>query len=180
VTIAQGESLVFRNIDVDPHNVTASQAGPDGRPLFASETIGPGKQAPVHGAEYLPTGRYGFLCSVHPFMTGTLTVSGGGTPKPRPGGGTPASGPAPDTTPPSVRARRLVSRRGRLRVRVGVDEPATVTVIVRAGRRVLGRHETIFVRGGTHLVTVRARRRATRIDVRAVDASGNAARTRAR
>lgn len=183
VTIAQGESLLFRNLDVDPHNVTASQAGPDGRPLFASATIGAGQQAPVQGAEYLHTGRYAFLCSVHPFMTGTLMVSAEGTPKPRPagtGGAAPASGPAPDTTPPAVRARRLVARHGRLRVRVTVDEPATVKVVARAGRRVIARRETIFVRAGTHLLTLRVRRRATRIDVRAIDASGNAARTRGR
>src|SRR3954465_3884334 len=82
-TIDQGESLVFHNRDASspgPHNVTASDAGPDGKPLFASKTIANGEDAPVTGATQLKTGSYAFMCTVHPFMQATLNVSDQGTP----------------------------------------------------------------------------------------------------
>src|SRR3954453_3820977 len=65
-TIDQGESLVFHNRDASspgPHNVTASDKGAHGKPLFASETIVNGKDAPVTGATQLKTGSYPFICT---------------------------------------------------------------------------------------------------------------------
>jgi plastocyanin len=134
VTIAQGERLTFANFDLaDSHNVTSRAPGPDGRPLFSTPTIGPGQERFVEGSQYLTGGAYGFFCTVHPFMTGTLTVTGSGTPEPRP----------PDTTPPGLSVRisstRLsaVRSRRRLAVSATVDEAATVTLTptVRSGRR---------------------------------------------
>lgn len=66
------------------HNVTARQAGPDGKALFRSATI-TGGTTPVNGTQYLATGDYAFFCTIHPStMNGTLRVSGAGTPQPRP------------------------------------------------------------------------------------------------
>ncbi len=84
VTIAQGEKLTFKNGDSVIHDVTSNDSK-DGAPLFASPLTDPGGESTVANTEYLTTGSYGFICSVHPDMTGTLTVSGEGTPVPRPG-----------------------------------------------------------------------------------------------
>jgi plastocyanin len=66
------------------HNVTARQAGPDGKALFRSATI-TGGTTPVNGTQYLATGDYAFFCTVHPStMNGTLHVTGAGAPVPRP------------------------------------------------------------------------------------------------
>lgn len=181
VTIDQGQTLSFRNADIDPHNVTATQAGPDGKPLFASETVGTGKQVPVRRVEYLTTGSYGFLCSVHPFMTGTLEVTGRGTPvaRPAPAGGTasaPATGGA-DTRAPRISVVVLgPAARGRLRVRVVTDEAATVSVRLLAARgRALAHRRVFFLRAGRRTIRMGPRRGALRVAVRAVDPSGNVA-----
>lgn len=65
------------------HNATASALGPDGKALFRSATI-TGGTTPVNGTQYLSTGSYGFICTIHPSMVATLVVSGNGTPVARP------------------------------------------------------------------------------------------------
>jgi plastocyanin len=87
-TMAQGEKLTFTNNDIGiRHDVTAKKEGSDGKPLFKSDTIGSGS-AFVEGSQYLTTGTYDFYCTIHPgTMTGVLTVTSDGTPKPRPGSG---------------------------------------------------------------------------------------------
>jgi plastocyanin len=138
-TIDQGQSVTFQNSDQTAfHDVTADQNGSDGKALFASETIEGGKTSPVKGVEFLITGDYGFHCSVHPFMKGTLHVTANGTPKPR----TPEN-PAPnpaDTTPPDATVTILDSRissvlehRG-LRVRLKADEPARFKLTATSGK----------------------------------------------
>jgi hypothetical protein len=118
--------------------VTADQEGGDGKALFASEAIEGGKSAPVNGVEFLTTGDYGFHCSVHPFMKGTLHVTSNGTPKPRTPDN-PAPNPA-DTTPPAAKVAILDSRisavlehRG-LRVQVRTDEPARFKLTAKSGK----------------------------------------------
>jgi polyvinyl alcohol dehydrogenase (cytochrome) len=69
-----GGKLDFTNLDVVQHDVTSDQHGTDGRPLFQSKLIGLGEAAPVAGVEKLPPGSYGFFCTVHPGMRGTLVV----------------------------------------------------------------------------------------------------------
>src|SRR3954464_3406188 len=102
-----GEKLTFKNDDAaspGPHNVTADDRGPDGKPLFGSETIKNGEQSVVKGAESLKAGQYSFICTVHPFMTATLVVTDRSAPSP------PAAAPPPaarDTTPPKVRSTLL-------------------------------------------------------------------------
>lgn len=57
------------------HDVVAEDAGPDGMPLFRTPLIGTGQSAPVEGLDRVESGRsYGFFCSLHTNMRGTLTV----------------------------------------------------------------------------------------------------------
>ncbi|MBW3536869.1 MAG: cupredoxin domain-containing protein [Actinobacteria bacterium] len=72
MTLTQGDPLEFTNLDVARHDVTARDAGPDGLPLFASETIGTGMTSAVEGLDDLPPGVYDFTCTLHPDMLGTL------------------------------------------------------------------------------------------------------------
>lgn len=84
VTIAQGERLTFRNDDNVQHDVTSTQDR-DAKPLFATPLVDPKGEAVVEGSQYLTTGEYAFVCSIHPDMQGKLIVSADGTPVPRPG-----------------------------------------------------------------------------------------------
>ena len=83
-TIDQGEKVTLRNTDLAGHDVTATKNGDDGKPLFRSELVSPGGSGPVRGTEYLTTGTYPFICTVHPGMEATLEVTSQGTPVPRP------------------------------------------------------------------------------------------------
>ena len=49
--------------------------GPDNGPLFHTPLIGQNQEAFVEGSQYLTTGSYAFVCSIHQNMTGTLTVT---------------------------------------------------------------------------------------------------------
>jgi hypothetical protein len=66
----RGGDLQFLNLDIQEHDVT-STAG-----LFKSDLIGVGQTASVAGVTNLPPGTYGFYCSIHPGMRGTLLVAG--------------------------------------------------------------------------------------------------------
>jgi plastocyanin len=182
VTIDQGEHVTFFNGDlIDEHSVTATGTGRDGRPLFDSGVIRPGAEAPVVGVESLSSGSYPFVCTVHPFMHGTITVTGAGTPAPRP----------PDTTPAQAGLRigtgnlAAVLRSGRLPLRTTTDEAATVqlTATLRAGRRTV-----TLARGSTQLdgpgarterltLTAAGRRALRRRHVAAVTARASATDT---
>jgi plastocyanin len=124
VSIDSGEALTFFNADFSaPHDVTSVDPG-----LFKSETVNAPTEVPVVGAESLAPGSYRFLCSVHTYMEGTLTVGAGGG-----GGG--------DEKAPRLSARVLDDRiaevldAGALHLRIKLDEPATVRAVATAGRR---------------------------------------------
>jgi plastocyanin len=83
-TMDQGDRPMLQNIGVNQHNATASGLGPDGKPLFTSPTVGPGITT-LNGTQYLTTGSYAFICSIHPdTMIAALNVSANGTPVARP------------------------------------------------------------------------------------------------
>jgi hypothetical protein len=112
------------------HNVFAVAPGPDGRKLFYSETILPDNESPVAGTEYLATGNYPFVCSIHPGMDGTLSVTGEGESVPRP------------VVKPGVpgQSRRAVARKGA--VKLWIASPtggSAIALVVRIGKRVVGR-----------------------------------------
>jgi plastocyanin len=204
VQIDQGEKVTFTNYDTVDHDVVAREKGPDGKPLFASALVSRGGSAPVNGTEYLTTGSYAFLCSIHPQMTGKFTVSSAGTPAQRPapppsGGGAPPPAPGGGAAdpPPRVAVKVLDSRisslrrRRTLRLGFAVDEPVTVRVTARAAGRTLGRATVRLNRVGERTVTVRLSRttlrrlrRARRLSVSltgsVTDAAGNAVTIRSR
>ena len=79
----QGVVVQFQN-NGGTHNVTARQAGPDGKALFSSPTIDGGTTV-INGTQYLTPGDYPFYCTVHPTtMSGTLRVTLNGTAMARP------------------------------------------------------------------------------------------------
>jgi plastocyanin len=79
----QGE-LSSLQVTGSMHNVTANQTGPDGKPLFRSQTISGGSTA-IQGTQYLAAGAYQFHCTIHPTtMNGVLNVTANGTPQARP------------------------------------------------------------------------------------------------
>ena len=64
----------FTNNDASvPHNVAIHEGSPTGQEVFKGEIFpGPGER--TYDVPALTAGTYGFVCSVHPNMTGTLTV----------------------------------------------------------------------------------------------------------
>lgn len=107
VAMSPGDTFTFTNQDVAQHDVTSTQNGPTGEPLFRSPTANNGDTVTVNGAESLPQGDYPFICSIHPTMTGTLKVGPGvPVPAPEPPGGGPEDAPvvANVPTPSSVDA----------------------------------------------------------------------------
>jgi plastocyanin len=75
VSVPAGGSATFTNYDIVQHDVTADEPGSDGGPLFHTPLIGLGQSAPVAGLGQVQPGRaYGFFCSLHANMRGTLTV----------------------------------------------------------------------------------------------------------
>ena len=67
--------IEFDNQDPSiPHNVAIHEGGPTGPELWQGE-IFPGPAKKVYDVPPLPAGTYGFICTVHPSMTGTLTVN---------------------------------------------------------------------------------------------------------
>lgn len=73
VTVSQGDQLDLVNAEPVPHDVTSTDSTPEGVPLFQSDTISVGT-APVVGVAALEPGVYGFYCTIHNFMRGTLFV----------------------------------------------------------------------------------------------------------
>jgi plastocyanin len=206
-TLAQGDALTFRNADSvspGPHNVTSQDKGPDGKPIFASDTVPNGKEVPVAGAQNLQAGSYSFFCTVHPFMTATLTVTAAGAPQ-SPGGSPPSSPPPPsarDTRAPRLHASliktslsRFVKTR-RVSARVASDERVALSLrlSVKIGSRVytLARTEVPGASAGaTKTVVLRssksqsrrlrgARRAKLTLAVEGRDDAGNVGTARAR
>ncbi|MGH2950839.1 MAG: cupredoxin domain-containing protein, partial [Solirubrobacterales bacterium] len=182
VAIDSGEALTFFNLDLTaPHDVTSTEVGPGAEPLFRSETVGAFVEVPVVGAERLSPGSYPYLCSIHTFMEGTLTVLGAGS----------GDNKAPKLT---LRARDgkvgKVVKAGELRLRAKVSEPAELRLTVKAagGKGKVAAATTQLERGGNRVVAEltskgeRILRGSDRIELkvkgRAEDAAGNASRSR--
>jgi plastocyanin len=193
VSMDQGERLTFYNFDAISHDVSATTNGPDGQPLFKTPLIDLGESAFVEGSEFLTTGSYDFLCTIHSNMQGTLEVTSAGTPAQRPTPGNPR--PA-DNTRPTVKVKltsaraATVRRKRKLFVEVSVDEAAQVAIAATArvaGKRVTltrgsidftgagkRRNEFALLAAGRKAVK-RSRRLKVTVSARAVDRAGNAA-----
>jgi cytochrome c oxidase subunit II len=74
VAAGQPFTLKFTNQDASvSHNVAIHSGSASGSEVFRGE-IFQGVDARSYGVPALPAGTYAFVCSVHPSMTGTLTV----------------------------------------------------------------------------------------------------------
>ena len=66
--------IAFTNNDAGiPHNVAIHQGTPTGPEVWKGDIFN-GVATRVYDVPALPAGTYGFVCSVHPNMTGTLTA----------------------------------------------------------------------------------------------------------
>ena len=75
LTVSKGEVITVSNDDTAPHTVTsgASPGAPDAGQLFDTGIMMAGGTAEID-ASTVEAGEHPFHCTVHPFMTGTLTV----------------------------------------------------------------------------------------------------------
>jgi len=66
--------IVFTNNDAGiPHNVAIHEGSPTGPEVWKGEIFN-GVETRTYDVPALPAGTYGFVCTVHPNMTGTLTA----------------------------------------------------------------------------------------------------------
>ncbi|MFD2416840.1 cupredoxin domain-containing protein [Amycolatopsis pigmentata] len=67
-TVRVGATVTWKNADQDPHTVTSTgNAGPLRSPTLA--------QGETYSYTFTRPGRYDYLCTIHPFMTATVTVT---------------------------------------------------------------------------------------------------------
>ena len=68
VTVKKGGTILWKNSDQVPHNVTKDDGpGPD----FKSDTVDPGGD---YSQKFATAGKIAYLCTIHPNQTGTITV----------------------------------------------------------------------------------------------------------
>lgn len=139
-TIDQGEKVTLQNLDIAGHDVTSKQSG-----LFASALIDPGKSGPVRGTEYLKTGTYPFVCSIHPGMEATLKVTSAGTPVPR----------AELTVAILSSDLQRVTKSGKLMLKIGSSEAGTVSFSAKTGKKKLGKGSAKVDGSGAKKVALR-------------------------
>jgi cytochrome c oxidase subunit 2 len=75
LTVKVGDMIAVENKDIAPHTVTNGKDATDptmGK-LFDTSIINAGDSGEIVAADLDP-GEYPYFCSVHPYMTGTLTV----------------------------------------------------------------------------------------------------------
>jgi plastocyanin len=132
----QGEVVQFQNLG-GSHNVTARQNGPDGKALFRSATTS-GGTTPVNGTQYLSSGDYPFLCTVHPTtMNGTLRVTGAGSPVPRPQA----------TLAPRGKSLAKALKKGIKLAVTATSSAGGVTFTAKLGKATIGKATTSLVAG---------------------------------
>ena len=72
VAVAKGGSVVWKNNDPVPHTVTAT-SWPSGASGFDSGNMDPNA---TYTVTFTVDGSYNYVCSYHPWMHGTVTVTG--------------------------------------------------------------------------------------------------------
>jgi cytochrome c oxidase subunit II len=73
VAADQPFKIEFDNQDPLPHNVAIHEGSPTGPAVFTGEIV-TGPTQITYDVPPLPAGPYGFICTVHPQMTGTLNA----------------------------------------------------------------------------------------------------------
>jgi plastocyanin len=73
VTVKAGETITWENEDTAIHTATSGEnATPDGK--FDTSLVSPGQSSKPQTMPSEP-GEYSYFCTLHPWMTGTVTVS---------------------------------------------------------------------------------------------------------
>jgi plastocyanin len=73
VTVEAGETITWKNEDTAIHTATSGEnATPDGK--FDTSLVSPGQSSKPQAMPSEP-GEYSYFCTLHPWMTGTVTVS---------------------------------------------------------------------------------------------------------
>ena len=70
VTVAAGTDVVWKNLDDDPHTVSATDGSFDSKGLAQGDTF---------TRRFTKPGTYRYYCKVHPMMRGTIIVNEGGS-----------------------------------------------------------------------------------------------------
>jgi plastocyanin len=70
ITIPLGTTVVFKDLDDDPHTVTAVDGSFDSKGLAQGDTF---------TFRFTKAGTYHYYCKVHPFMKGTVIVKESGS-----------------------------------------------------------------------------------------------------
>jgi len=75
LTVTKGDVITVTNDDTAPHTATSGEGpqDPNAAKLFDTSIIMAGDTAQIDTAS-LEAGDYAYYCTVHPFMTGTITV----------------------------------------------------------------------------------------------------------
>ena len=89
ISVKKGDTITVTNKDTLPHTVTSGTgpSDPTSAKSFDTSIIEAGATADISTASLAP-GDFPFYCTVHPYMTGKLTLTAGG-------GGAAATGSAP-------------------------------------------------------------------------------------
>lgn len=74
VFVVRGDTLTLTNADTVTHDLVSRQRRSNGTRLFASANVVPAGQGEVHGVSSLAPSTYPFICSIHSYMVGNLTV----------------------------------------------------------------------------------------------------------
>jgi plastocyanin len=73
VTVKAGETITWENEDTAIHTATSGEnSTPDGK--FDTSLVSPGQSSKPQTMPSEP-GEYSYFCTLHPWMTGTVTVS---------------------------------------------------------------------------------------------------------
>lgn len=75
LSVKQGETVLVDNVDAMPHTVTNGEGPSDSTSgkIFDTSIINGGESAVLETTDVEP-GTYTYYCTVHPYMTGSLTV----------------------------------------------------------------------------------------------------------
>lgn len=74
LVLPQGTELTFLNLHVWGHNITSDAWLTPSERLFRADVVPFRGEAPVRGVEVLAPGTYGFFCSNHMGMRGSVTI----------------------------------------------------------------------------------------------------------
>jgi plastocyanin len=75
LTVKKGDTILVDNVDTMPHSVTngESASDPNSAKIFDTGIIMGGESAELETSN-VDAGTYPYYCSVHPYMTGSLTI----------------------------------------------------------------------------------------------------------